>query len=175
MWQSGESPTNIVHIYWHPPAPTLPVTEPKLAFMYLAISWHCHSSWKPTAHPRVLENAEKVVKFLFLKHCSLSLSYLFFSWLWGGLPEKLLLAWVHLPHSACMKHAYFSRPFYIPQNGSHQWEFVHQVRPSGGKVVLQRSQWASSGALLVSTMAPYIRMADDVMLSLENGPKWYVH
>lgn len=47
--------------------------------------------------------------------------------------------------------------------------------PRGGKVVLQRSQWASSGALLVSTMAPYIHMADDVMLSLENGPKWYVH
>lgn len=95
--------------------------------MYLAISWHCHSSWKPTAHPRVLENAENVVEFLFLKHCSLSLSHLFFSWLWGGLPDKLLLslgASTSLSlHEACV--------FLQAVLRSTEWESPVGVHPSG--------------------------------------------
>lgn len=54
-------------------------------------------------------------------------------------------------------------------------EFIYQLNPGEGKVCLQGSQWASTWALLGSTMVPHIHMADDVILSLENGPKWYVH
>lgn len=121
MWQFGECPTVIAHVFTG--TSLFPLyqlqSQSLLLCMYLicCISCHCHRSWKPTTHARVLGKAKNSVNFLFLKHCSLHLYHLFFQCLCEGLPDWLPLPLGTFASLGLRQAPYFSKQFYFPRSG----------------------------------------------------------
>lgn len=159
MWQSGEKS----HQHWWDEFTSIPLRfffqlqSQSLLLCTWHISWFFHSCWKPTAHPRVQENAQNIVNVLFLKDCSISLNHHFLVMaLWGS----SIFVTVGLGHIGNTQPAWSlcvspdSLTFHKVEVASE--EFICQLHPGEGKMCLLESQWATTWALLGGTMVPHM-------------------